>query len=69
MIRFYDLAGARDDCRFSSNCWPVRMALLHKGLPFEAIPWRFTEKRTQAATSHLKSLRPHTVAAMAQEMP
>jgi glutathione S-transferase len=45
MIHFYDLAGARDDCRFSSNCWPVRMALLHKGLPFEAIPWRFTEKQ------------------------
>jgi glutathione S-transferase len=48
MIRFYDLAGARDDCRFSPNCWPVRMALLHKGLPFEAIPWRFTEKDTIA---------------------
>jgi glutathione S-transferase len=44
MIRLYDLAGAREDCRFSPNCWPVRMALLHKGLPFEAIPWRFTEK-------------------------
>ena len=48
MIRFYDLAGARDDCRFSPNCWPVRMALLHKGLPFEAIPWRFTEKQSIA---------------------
>lgn len=48
MIKLYDLAGARDDCRFSSNCWPVRMALLHKGLPFEAIPWRFTEKETIA---------------------
>ena len=44
MIWFYDLAGARDDCRFSPNCWPIRMALLHKGLPFEAVPWRFTEK-------------------------
>ncbi len=44
MIQLYDLAGARDDCRFSPNCWPVRMALLHKGLPFETIPWRFTEK-------------------------
>src|SRR5271163_1336912 len=48
MIRFYDLAGARDDSRFSPNCWPVRMALLHKGLPFNAIPWRFTEKDTIA---------------------
>lgn len=44
MIRLYDLAGAHDDCRFSPNCWPVRMALLHKGLPFEAAAWRFTEK-------------------------
>ena len=44
MIRLYDLAGASDDCRFSPNCWPVRMALLHKGLPFETVPWRFTEK-------------------------
>jgi len=44
MITLYDLAGARDDCRFSPNCWPVRMALLHKGLPFETVPWRFTEK-------------------------
>ena len=48
MIQLYDLAGARHDCRFSPNCWPVRMALLHKGLPFEAIPWRFTEKQTIA---------------------
>jgi glutathione S-transferase len=48
MIRLYDLAGARDDCRFSPNCWPVRMALLHKGLSFEALPWRFTEKDTIA---------------------
>ena len=51
MIQLYDLAGARDDCRFSSNCWPVRMALLHKGLSFETIPWRFTEKQTIAFSS------------------
>ncbi len=48
MIRLYDLAGARDDCRFSPNCWPVRMALLHKGLTFETVPWRFTEKKAIA---------------------
>jgi glutathione S-transferase len=44
VIKLYDLAGARDDCRFGPNCWPVQMALLHWGLPFETIPWRFTEK-------------------------
>ncbi|MBH8551369.1 glutathione S-transferase family protein [Nostocaceae cyanobacterium CENA357] len=47
-IRLYDLAGAKDDRRFSPNCWRVRLALLHKQLPFETIPWRFTEKETIA---------------------
>lgn len=47
-IKLYDLAGAEDDRRFSPNCWRVRLALLHKGLPFETIPWRFTEKETIA---------------------
>lgn len=44
MIKMYDLAGAEDSCRFSPYCWRVRMALAHKGLTFETIPWRFTEK-------------------------
>ncbi|MDR0379697.1 MAG: glutathione S-transferase family protein [Candidatus Accumulibacter sp.] len=39
----YELAGADPDLRFSSYCWRSRMALLHKGLDFETIPWRFTE--------------------------
>jgi glutathione S-transferase len=43
-IKLYDLAGAEDDRRFSPYCWRVKMALKHKGLPFETIPWRFTEK-------------------------
>jgi glutathione S-transferase len=43
-IQLYDLAGAEDDRRFSPFCWRVKMALKHKGLPFEAIPWRYTEK-------------------------
>ena len=43
-IKLYDLAGAEDDRRFSPNCWRSRMALKHKGLEFETIPWRFTEK-------------------------
>ena len=40
----YDLAGAEDDRRFSPYCWRVKMALRHKGLEFETVPWRFTEK-------------------------
>jgi glutathione S-transferase len=42
-IVLYELAGADPDLRFSSYCWRSRMALLHKGLDFETIPWRFTE--------------------------
>jgi glutathione S-transferase len=40
----YDLAGAEDDRRFSPYCWRAKMALRHKGLEFETVPWRFTEK-------------------------
>lgn len=43
-IRMYDLAGADDRRRFSPYCWRVTMALAHKGLDFEAVPWRFTDK-------------------------
>jgi glutathione S-transferase len=43
-IRLYDLAGAEDERRFSPYCWRIKMALAHKGLEFETIPWRFTEK-------------------------
>ncbi|HEV2302340.1 MAG TPA: glutathione S-transferase family protein [Stellaceae bacterium] len=43
-IIMYDLAGAEADRRFSPFCWRARMALAHKGLDVETIPWRFTEK-------------------------
>ncbi len=43
-IRLYDLAGAEEDSRFSPNCWRTRLALAHKDLPVETIPWRFTDK-------------------------
>ncbi len=43
-IKLYDLAGAEDNRRFSPPCWQVKMALKHKGLDVEEIPWRFTEK-------------------------
>ncbi len=43
-IILYDLAGAEADRRFSPFCWRIRMALAHKGLEVETIPWRFTEK-------------------------
>jgi|HubBroStandDraft_6_1064221.scaffolds.fasta_scaffold580175_2 glutathione S-transferase len=48
-IRMYDLAGADPNRRFSPYCWRIRMALAHKDLAVETIPWRFTEK---AAIAH-----------------
>jgi glutathione S-transferase len=49
-IQLYDLAAAEDDRRFSPYCWRTKMSLKHKGLEFEAIPWRFTEKEKIAFT-------------------
>ncbi len=43
-IKFYELAGADAALRFSPHCWRTRMALLHKGVEFEGIAWRFLEK-------------------------
>lgn len=43
-IVMHDLAGADPALRFSPYCWRIRMALAHKGLPVETVPWRFTEK-------------------------
>jgi glutathione S-transferase len=40
----YDLAGADPALRFSPFCWRIRMALAHKGLDVETVPWHFTEK-------------------------
>ncbi|OGA67465.1 MAG: glutathione S-transferase [Betaproteobacteria bacterium RIFCSPLOWO2_12_FULL_68_20] len=47
-IRMWDLAAAEPDRRFSPHCWRAKMALAHKGLEVETIPWRFTEKETIA---------------------
>ena len=49
-ITLYELAGAEADWRFSPFCWRIRMALAHKELPVEGLPWRFTEKETLAPT-------------------
>ena len=42
-LKLWDLAAAEDDRRFSPYCWRVKMALAHKGLEAETIPWRFTD--------------------------
>ena len=43
-ITMYDLAGTEPARRFSPFCWRARMALAHKRLDVETVPWRFTEK-------------------------
>ncbi len=42
--KLYDLAAADPALRFSPYCWRTKLALAHKGLTVESIPWRFTEK-------------------------
>jgi len=44
VLKLYDLAAADADRRFSPYCWRIKMALAHKGLDAETIPWRFTDK-------------------------
>jgi len=50
MLKLFDLAGRDAQLRFSPFCWRAKMALLHKHLAFETIPWRFTEKETISQT-------------------
>src|SRR5579871_6204574 len=43
-LKLYELVGTDAARPFSPFCWRTRMALAHKGLTAESIPWRFTEK-------------------------
>ncbi|MGD9867094.1 MAG: glutathione S-transferase N-terminal domain-containing protein [Hyphomicrobiales bacterium] len=49
-LKLFDLAGQDDAMRFSPFCWRAKMALRHKGLEVEELPWRFTEKDRIAQT-------------------
>jgi glutathione S-transferase len=40
----YDLAGADPARRFSPYCWRIRLALAHKDLAVETVPWQFLDK-------------------------
>ncbi|MFY0614711.1 MAG: glutathione S-transferase N-terminal domain-containing protein [Hyphomicrobiaceae bacterium] len=42
-IQLFDLTDADEKIFFSPYCWRTRMALKHKGLAFESLPWHFTE--------------------------
>jgi glutathione S-transferase len=43
-LRLYELVGTDVERPFSPFCWRTRMALAHKGLSAQSIPWCFTEK-------------------------
>lgn len=47
--QLFELTGTDPARRFSPYCWRSRMALAHKGLDAEIIPWRFTENDRLAA--------------------
>jgi len=42
--KLFELCGTETERVFSPFCWRTRMALAHKNLQAETIPWRFTEK-------------------------
>jgi len=42
--KLFELVGTDPTRRFSPYCWRTRLALAHKGIEAETIPWRFTEK-------------------------
>lgn len=41
--KLFELCGHDPERLFSPYCWRSRMALAHKGLAVETVPWRFTE--------------------------
>jgi glutathione S-transferase len=43
-LKLYELVGSDEGRPFSPFCWRTRMALAHKGLSAETIPWCFTDK-------------------------
>jgi glutathione S-transferase len=42
--KLFELCGTETERVFSPFCWRTRMALAHKDLKTETIPWRFSEK-------------------------
>jgi glutathione S-transferase len=47
-LKLFELVGTDEARPFSPYCWRIRMALAHKGLSAQSIPWCFTEKEAIA---------------------
>ncbi|GHC68733.1 glutathione S-transferase family protein [Limoniibacter endophyticus] len=56
MIKFYDLVGADHARPYSPHCWKVKMALAHKGLPYELVPTTFLGIREVEGGNATKTL-------------
>jgi len=52
--QLYELCGTDPARIFSPFCWRSRLALAHKGLDFESVPWRFTETERLSFANHDK---------------
>lgn len=52
--QLYELCGTDPARVFSPFCWRSRMALAHKGLDAESVPWRFTETAALDFAKHDK---------------
>jgi glutathione S-transferase len=53
-LKLFELVGAESNRPFSPYCWRIRMALAHKGLDAELVPWRFLEKAAVEPTGQGK---------------
>ena len=51
--QLYELTAA-DGTHFSPYCWRVKLALAHKNLKYDIIPWHFTDKEALAASGQGK---------------
>ena len=47
-LKLFELVGTDASRPFSPFCWRTRMALAHKGLSAETIPWCFTDRQAIA---------------------
>ena len=47
-LKLFELVGTDASRPFSPYCWRTRMALAHKGLSAETIPWCFTDRQAIA---------------------
>ncbi|MDD2704268.1 MAG: glutathione S-transferase N-terminal domain-containing protein [Acidocella sp.] len=51
--QLYELESA-DGTRFSPYCWRIKLALAHKNLSYESVPWHFTDKEAIAFSGQSK---------------